>query len=229
MPDDFGRPHGVGPNMIIDDDESIANVFCYGAFADKRSGVVYNNLTGSSPFMSYDGSVRFLVMYHYEANSILATPISGLDDKSIFNAYKMNFDELASKGFKPKLNVMDNQATKHIEHFLTEEDCELQLVKPHNHRVNAAERAIQTFKDSFISALATTDQDFPLQLWDRLTPQVITTLNLMRASRIDPTKSAHEVLYGAYDWNRYPPCSVGMPSCGLRRWRYARFLGITRC
>ena len=38
MPDDFGRPHGVGPNMIIDDDESIANVFCYGAFADKRSG-----------------------------------------------------------------------------------------------------------------------------------------------------------------------------------------------
>ena len=121
----------------------------------------------------------------------------------------MNFDELASKGFKPKLNVMDNQATKYIKQFLTEEDCELQLVEPHNHRVNAAERAIQTFKDAFISALATTDQDFPLQLWDRLTPQVITTLNLMRASRIDPTKSAHEILYGAYDWNRYPLAPLG--------------------
>ena len=209
LPDDFDMPQGVVPNVIVDDDESIANVFCYGAFADKRSGVVYNDLTGSFPFVSYDGSVCFLVMYHYEANAILATPISGLDDKSIFNAYKMNFDELASKGFKPKLNVMDNQATKYIKQFLTEEDCELQLVEPHNHRVNAAERAIQTFKDAFISALATTDQDFPLQLWDRLTPQVITTLNLMRASRIDPTKSAHEILYGAYDWNRYPLAPLG--------------------
>ena len=210
LPDDFALPPGVGPNLITDDaDDSIANVFCYGAFADKRSGVVYNDLTGSFPFVSYDGSVCFLVMYHYEANAILATPISGLDDKSIYNAYKHNFDELASKGFKPKLNVMDNQATKYIKNFLTEEECELQLVEPHNHRVNAAERAIQTFKDAFISALATTDKDFPLQLWDRLTPQVITTLNLMRASCIDPTKSAHEVLYGAYDWNRYPLAPLG--------------------
>jgi hypothetical protein len=203
--------HGVGTHhhVIVDDDESIANVFCYGAFADKRSGIVYNDLTGSFPFVSFDGSVCFLVLYHYEANAILATPIAGLDDTSIFTAYKQNFDELTEKGFKPKLNVMDNQATRQIKTFLTQENCELQLVEPHNHRVNAAERAIQTFKDAFISALATTDQDFPLQLWDRLTPQVITTLNLMRASRIDPCKSAHEVLYGEYDWNRYPLAPLG--------------------
>jgi hypothetical protein len=70
------------------------------------------------------------------------------------------------------------------------------LVEPNNHRVNAAERAIQTFKDHFVSALATTDSDFPLQLWDRLTQQVVTTLNLLRPSRIDPTKSAYEALHG---------------------------------
>jgi hypothetical protein len=44
---------------IIPDDESIANVFCFGAFADKISGVVYNDLTGNFPFMSIDGSVFF--------------------------------------------------------------------------------------------------------------------------------------------------------------------------
>ena len=66
--------------------------------------------------------------------------------------------------------------------FLTDNECKLQLVQPHNHRVNAAECAIQTFKDAFIAALATTDSEFPLQLWDRLTPQVSDTLNLMRAS-----------------------------------------------
>jgi len=47
------------PNIIADD-ESIANVFCFGAFADKITGVVYNDLTGNFPFMSLDGSVCFL-------------------------------------------------------------------------------------------------------------------------------------------------------------------------
>jgi hypothetical protein len=41
---------------------------------------------------------------------------------------------------------MDNQAMKHIKKNLTEEECKLQLVEPHNHRKNAAEHAIQTFK-----------------------------------------------------------------------------------
>ncbi len=166
--------------MISDDcNESIANVFCFGTFPDRQSGVIYNNLTGNFPFVSFDGSVCFLVIHHYEANAIMAMPIAGLDNQSIFNTYKANFDKLAQKGFKPKLNVMDNQATKHIKHFFTEEECKLQLIEPHNHHVNAAEHAIQTFKDAFISALATTDRDFPLQLWDKLMPQVINTLNML--------------------------------------------------
>jgi hypothetical protein len=79
-----------GPYLIgnKDKDESIANVFGFGAFANKNSGIVYHDLTGSFPFMSLDGSVCFFVMYHYELNCILTTPIAGLDDISIFNTYK---------------------------------------------------------------------------------------------------------------------------------------------
>ena len=105
--------------------------------------------------------------------------IANVDDCSICEAYKEIFETLENKGYKPKMNVMDNQATKYIKKFLTEKECDLQIVEPHNHRVNAAERAIQTFKDAFIAALATTDQDFPLQLWDKLAPQVQDTLNLL--------------------------------------------------
>ncbi len=50
-----------------------------------------------------------------------------------------------------------------------------------------------------MAALATTDSKFPLQLWDRLTPQVQDTLNMLRVSRIDPTVSAYEILNGAYN------------------------------
>ena len=116
-----------GPNIIADDnDQSITKIFCFGAFADKQSGIVYHDLMGSFPFMSFDGSVCFFVLYHYESNAILAKPIAGLDDVSIFNAYKQYFDELKGKGFKPKLNIMDNQATKHVKKILTENDCKLQ-------------------------------------------------------------------------------------------------------
>jgi hypothetical protein len=72
----------------------------------------------------------------------LATPIAGLNKISIFDGYKKHFDELTAKGFKPRMNIMDNQATKHIKKFLTEQQFKLQLVKPHNHRMNVAERAI---------------------------------------------------------------------------------------
>jgi hypothetical protein len=152
------------PNFIINDklDASVANIFAFGAFADKNSGIVYNNFTGLFLFMSLDGSVCFFALYHYKSNCILADPIKALDDTTICEAYKKQFDELTKKGFKHKLNVMDNQATKYIKQFLDKNKCKLQLVKPHNHHVNAAERAIQTFKDALIAALATTDSNFPI-------------------------------------------------------------------
>jgi hypothetical protein len=154
-----------GPNYIADKENSTdSNIFCFGAFTDKRSGIIYNNLTGSFPYMSLQGKVCFLVVYHYESNAILALPIPSLNDDTIFAAYKTQFEFLESKGHKIKLNVMDNQCTRQIKKNLTLKDCDLMLVEPHNHRVNAAERAIQTFKDHFISALATTDSEFPLQL-----------------------------------------------------------------
>jgi hypothetical protein len=150
------------PNIINDDcNKSIANVFCYGACADCHLGVVYNDLTGDFPFVLFGGSICYLLMYVYKPNAILATPIASLDNTSIYNAYKSNFEELARKWFKPKLNVMDNQATKHIKKLLKKEECKLQLVEPHNHRVNTAEWAIHTFKDAFIVALVATDCNFP--------------------------------------------------------------------
>ncbi len=116
--------------------------------------------------MSFDGSVCFFVLNHYESNAILAKPITGLDNMSIFTAYKTYFEELTVKGFKPKLDIMDNQATKHTKKFLTKNECKLQVIEPHNHHVKAAECAIQMFKAAFIAALATTDSDLLLQLWD---------------------------------------------------------------
>jgi hypothetical protein len=68
-----------------------------GSFADKNNGVVY-----TFPFILQDKSNCFFIMYHYKASAILAKPISGLDDISIFNAYKMQFEDLTLKGLSQK-------------------------------------------------------------------------------------------------------------------------------
>ena len=84
MPNE-NRYQNIIPN---DSDALIANVFCFGAFSDKRTGVMYNDMTGNFPFVSLDGSVCYLIIYHYETNSILATPITGLTDVIVFESYK---------------------------------------------------------------------------------------------------------------------------------------------
>ena len=89
-------------------------------------------------------------------------------------------------------------------------ECKWQFVEPHNHRVNAAERAIQTWKNHMISGLCCTDSDWPLQLWDNVTEQASITLNLCRTSRKDPTKSAwHSFHSERYDWNKHPMAPPG--------------------
>ena len=48
-----------------------------------------------------------------------------------------------------------------------------------------------------------------MRLWCRLLPQAEHQLNLLRKSRVDPTKSAFEVLRGPHDFNANPWAPLG--------------------
>jgi len=87
---------------------------------------------------------------------------------------------------------------------MTAQGIDFQLVPAGQHRRNAAERAIRTFKNHFIAGLCSIDKNFPLHLWDCLTHQAVLTLNLMRGSRINPNLSAWAQVYRNYDFNRTP-------------------------
>lgn len=93
------------------------------------------------------------------------------------------------------------------------ESIDFQLVLPAVHRRNAAERAIRTFQNHFISGLCSVDKDFPLHLWDQLLDQAEITLNLLRGSRINLKLSAwtHQV-NGMFDFNRIP---LAPPGCRI--------------
>ena len=80
---------------------------------------------------------------------------------------------------------------------------------PYLHHTNAAERAIQTYKDHLIAGLSICDPNFPLHLWDRLIPHATLTLNLLRPSCLNPRLLAEAQLNGAFDFNRTPLAPLG--------------------
>ena len=87
--------------------------------------------------------------------------------------------------------------------------AEFQLAPPHQHRQNAAENAIKTFKSNFLSGLATCNKNFPITEWDRLLSQAELTLNLLRNARCNHRLSAWAYLNGNHDFNRHPLAPPG--------------------
>ena len=79
-----------------------------------------------------------------------------------------------------------------------------QLVLPHIHRRNSAERAIWDLKESFISGLPSTHKNFPLHLWCQLLPHASLTLNLLRQYHMDPRLSGYAQLHGEFNHNSTP-------------------------
>jgi hypothetical protein len=104
---------------------------------------------------------------------------------------------------------MDNECSKAVEKHIHSNKMEIQLVPPHNHCVNTAECTISTFKEHFVTALATVNMICPLQLWDEFLRQVELTLNLLCFSRRNPLISANHELYGPFDFNKMPLALLG--------------------
>jgi hypothetical protein len=120
--------------------------------------------------------------------------------------------ELTIKGLKPKLQTLDNEASVALKNYFTVNDIAYQLVLPHCHRRNAAERAIRTFKEHFVDGLSSVDPSFTMHLWDRLLPQAEITLNLLRTSRLHPQLYAAAHYHILVDYNKAafapPGCKV---------------------
>ena len=150
-----------------------------------------------------------MISYDYDSNNILVEPIKSRTSLHIKNAYQTMRKLICSRGLTPKTHVLDNQCSKVLKEYTEEENETFQLVLPHLHRWNAAERAIQTFKNHFIAGMVSTHKDLPLHLWCRLLTQAIVTLNLLLLSIINPTLSEHAQLHGLFNFNAMPFSPLG--------------------
>ena len=170
----------------------------------------YIDLAGRFPITSTSGNQYILVAYHWDANAILAEPIKNRKSATILKAWQKINSSFLKSGHPPNIYIMDNEASGELKQAMTNESIDYQLVPPHCHRRNRCERAIQTVKRHFKTGLALCDPKFPIREWDRLLPQCIITLNLLRASRSNPRLSAHAYLFSNFDYNCTPLAPPGI-------------------
>jgi hypothetical protein len=188
-------------------DHGIKTQFVYAATID--AGQIYTDQTGRFPVVSRKGNKYIMILYDYDSNAILAQPIKDRTDPDLLKAFQVMEQELVARGLKPKLMKLDNEASKLLKAFLHQQDITLQLVPPYSHRRNSAERAIRSLKDHLIAGLCSTEKSFPMHLCDRLLPQAVITLNMLRTPRINPKLSAATHNFGQYDFNRAPMAPTG--------------------
>jgi hypothetical protein len=175
-------------------------------------GQLYTDLTGKIPVSSSKGNWYVIVCYVFDCNYVKVVPMKSRSASEWVNACDHIHQELTAKGFKPKLQTLDNEASAALKNFFTTNDVEYQLVSPHCPWRNAAERAIRTFKEHFVAGLSSVYPTFRLHLWDRLLPQAEITLNLMQTSRQHPQLSAAAHFHGLIDYNK---TSFAPPGCNI--------------
>ncbi len=170
---------------------------------------MYTDQPGQFPATSSSGNQYIMVLVEVDVNYIDAEPMKNRSAGSMIKAYLALWAQLTATGtIRPTTHLMDNEASAELKEEIRK-NCTIQLVPPDNHRRNLAERAIPTFKCHFKAILAGVDDSFPMRLWDKLLPQTILTLNLLRQSNVAPMVSAYQYVHGNFDYNKTPLAPLG--------------------
>ena len=133
--------------------ERMNQIFMTLGYVDKKERTIYADLTGKFPITSIHGMTAMFIMYDWKSNSIIATPTKEAKAETIVECLKKNITYLSKRGFKTVYNIIDNVATKAVKTYLESENIKVRFVTPYDRIVNAAERAIQTFKNHTILGL----------------------------------------------------------------------------
>ena len=91
-------------------------------------------------------------------------------------AFGKCYQQLKDAGVTPILQYLYNEVSNELIATIKDKKLQYQLASPHDHQVNPAERAIQTFKNHFIANLQGCDKRCPKYLWCQFIPQTVMTV-----------------------------------------------------
>ncbi len=175
------------------------------------TGRAHSDTTGALPVSGRKtGALYQCIFYHEDSNVIHVETTKSRSGPDLLAALQRAVSFFSERGAAPVLIRMDNECAAVTKTWLKATAIELELTPVAHHRTNKAERAISTWKDHFISVLATTDPNSPLILWEDYVEQSELTLNCMRSSPAHPLLSAWEALCGRFDIMATPIAPLGM-------------------
>ena len=104
----------------------------------------YTDQPGRFSHKSTRGNKYVFTLYDYDVNIILQHPLKSHQGKEIAGAFHAIFSKLTTHGHATKLFILDNECSNDLKLALLNTNSTFELVPPHQHRRNAAERAIRT-------------------------------------------------------------------------------------
>jgi hypothetical protein len=146
---------GVRSTKVIDEDAMIGfnptpgvkHKDVYLRVFDATKKTMYSDQTGKFPITSARGHKYIMVAVELDGNYIDAEPIKSRKAKALTEAYQAIFQRWKTTGaVSPNWHMLDNEAPEELKKAIRENKCRVELTPADQHRRNAAERAIQTFK-----------------------------------------------------------------------------------
>ena len=141
---------------------------------------MYTDQTGRFLKKSSQGNQYTIVLIEIDSNIILVEDVKNRSTGKMIWAYQVLVECLCSVGVTPKMHLLDSKCSAKFKQRIKSNNMKFQIVHPHDHRRNIAEKVIQVFKAHFISILCGMDKSFPIHLWDRLLGQAEHTLNMLQ-------------------------------------------------
>ena len=117
----------------------------------------HTDQTGRFPHKSTRGNQYFFTLYEYDANIILQHSLKSRQGKKIADAFHATFKKLTKHGHATKLFILDNECSNDLKLAILNTNSTFELVLRHQHRRNAAERAIRTAKNHLLAGIVTGD------------------------------------------------------------------------
>ena len=170
---------------------------------------MFTNDTGHFQPHTRSGNQYLMAACHARSNAILVQLFATKQDGHCIPVYNTLYAHLGVNNNQPEFHIMDNEASAAFRNSITANGCQLQLVPPHVHQLNAAKCAIRTFKDHFLVCLAGVDPSFPANRWNLLLPQAKLTLNLLRPTDVPNAHLAWEALFGHCNFDVTPMGPAG--------------------
>ena len=176
----------------------------------QTNNTMHSDQTGKFPTVSSRGNKYQMILTHMDSGSIWVEATKNKTEGEMKLARRRALLRMKACGIVPKHQVMDNECSDAYKQEISESGMTYQLVPPNNHRRNIAEKAIQTWKNHFISVLSGTDENFPLHLWCQVIPQAERQLAMLIQTNINPKISTYTHLYGPHNYNSQPFVPIGM-------------------